>query len=295
MTARRRLVAAAIAALVVLPAQAADDAQLKRGEYLFHAGHCTSCHTDTKSNGALLAGGRAIKTPFGVFYGPNITPHREAGIGKWTESDFVRAMREGIGPGGTHLFPVFPYTSFTFMTDADLKDLYAYIVAAPPSDKASRPHDVRFPFNIRLLQIGWRMLNFTPGPFEPDPGLSAEVNRGAYLVRAVTHCGECHTQRNAMGGLKTSMWLAGTRDGPEGETAPNITPDADTGIGKWSAKDIAFYLEAGIDPDNDFAGSLMGEVVKNSTSKLTAADRAAIAAYLKAIPPVANKVRRGQP
>jgi len=291
MAARRWFWACLLAIASTASAGAADDAQRARGAYLFNAGGCASCHTDPKLPDAPLGGGRALKTPFGTFYGPNITPHPAAGIGRWSDADFIRAMRHGIGPGGVHFYPVFPYTSFTWMTDADIRDLKAYIFSLPPLDKPSRPHDVGFPFNIRFLQAGWRMLNFTAGPFAPDPKASAQANRGAYLVRAVAHCGECHTPRNAIGGLKDSMWLAGVADGPEGEAAPNITPDPDTGIGKWSVEDIAFYLQAGVSPDGEFAGSLMGEVVANATSKLTAADRAAIAAYLKWVPPVANKVR----
>lgn len=290
----RTLCAAFAAILAAANAHAADEAQLKRGEYLFNAAGCTSCHTDEKANGPLLAGGRGLKTPFGVFYAPNITPHPTAGIGKWSDADFIRAMRQGRDDDGDYLFPVFPYTSYTFMTDADLLDLKAYLFSLPPIDRPSRDHDVGFPFNIRLLQIGWRMLNFTPGPLQPDPKTSAEVNRGAYLVRAVVHCGECHTSRNLTGGIEAAKWLAGTANGPEGETAPNITPDRETGIGKWSAEDIANYLHDGVDPDGGFAGSLMAEVVKNSSSKLTDADRNAIAAYLKAIPPIANKIRRSQ-
>jgi len=285
---------ALVVSLAAANAYAADDAQLKRGEYLFNAGGCTSCHTDRKADVPSLAGGRGLKTPFGTFYGPNITPHPTAGIGKWSDADFMRAMHDGRGPDGTHFFPVFPYTSFTEMTDGDIKDLNAYVFSLPPVDRPSKPHEVSFPFNIRFLQIGWRMFNFTPGRFQPDPKAGAEVNRGAYLARAVVHCGECHTPRNFMGGLKTSMWLAGTVNGPEGETAPNITPDPDTGIGKWSVKDIANYLQDGVDPDGGFAGSLMAEVIKNATGKLTDADRAAIAAYLKQIPPIANKLRRSQ-
>lgn len=299
MAALRRLLHAALVALVPLwavslPAHAADEAQLQRGEYLFNAGGCTSCHTDAKANGPLLAGGRGLKTPFGVFYGPNITPHPTAGIGKWTDADFIRAMHQGRDEDGDYLFPVFPYTSFTFMTDADLLDLKAYLFSLPPIDRPSRAHNVGFPFSIRLLQIGWRMLNFTPGPFRPDPKASAEVNRGAYLVRAVVHCGECHTPRDLTGGIESAKWLAGTANGPEGEKAPNITPDPETGIGKWSVSDITYYLKTGSDPEGDSAGSLMAEVVEHSTSKLTDADRAAIAAYLKQIPPITNKIRSAQ-
>ncbi|MBI3707992.1 MAG: cytochrome c, partial [Proteobacteria bacterium] len=225
--------------LVALPAwpgqaQTPDGAAIKRGEYLFIAGGCIGCHTDVKNNGAPLAGGRALATPFGTFYGPNITPDPVHGIGKWSDADFIRALREGVRPDGANYFPVFPYTSFTKISDADLRDLKAYIFSLPPVAKPSRPHDVSFPFNLRFLQFGWKLLNFTAGPYAPDTTKPADWNRGAYLVQALTHCGECHTPRNAMGGLKTSLAYAGTADGPEGERVPNVTTDPDTGIGKWS-------------------------------------------------------------
>jgi mono/diheme cytochrome c family protein len=193
---------AALAAALSFSAQAAsaaDEAQIKRGEYLFHAGGCESCHTDKKAQTPRLAGGPAIKTDFGTFYGPNITSHKERGIGAWTEADFIRAMRDGRSPSGAHYYPTFPYTSFTNITDTDLKDMWAYVQTVPPSDRASQPQEVSFPFSWRFLQAGWRMLEFSPGPFRPDPSKSAEVNRGAYLVIALTHCGECHTPRNSLG------------------------------------------------------------------------------------------------
>jgi mono/diheme cytochrome c family protein len=257
---------------------AADEAQLKRGEYLFHAGGCESCHTDKKAQTPRLAGGPAIKTDFGTFYGPNITPHKERGIGAWSEADFIRAMRDGRAPSGAHFFPVFPYTSFTNITDTDLKDMWAYLQTVPPSDRASKPQEVSFPFSWRFLQAGWRMLEFRPGPFKPDASKSAEVNRGAYLVTALTHCGECHTPRNSLGGLERDMWLAGNPKGPDGGKIPNIA-----GL-KWSAEEIAEYLSSGLTPDGDSAGGLMSEVIENSTGKLTDEDRKAIAAYLKTVP-----------
>jgi len=286
--------AALVAALLFVPqlARAADEASIKRGEYLFNAGGCDSCHTDRKANIPKLAGGPAIKTPFGTFYGPNITPHMERGVGKWSDDDFLRAMRQGIGPDGTHFFPVFPYTSFTNMTDADAKDLRAYLATVPASDRPSKPHDVSFPFNLRILQAGWRALNFMPGPFKPDASKSAEWNRGAYLVTALAHCGECHTPRTRTGGIEHDKWFAGNADGPGGDPIPNITPDKDTGIGGWSEDDIIQYLSLGLTPDGDVAGSLMGEVIEFSTSKLTDADRKAIAVYVKSLPPIRNAVKR---
>lgn len=259
-----------------------------RGAYLFALGGCVGCHTDAKNKGPMLAGGEPLKTPFGTFYAPNITRDPTYGIGKWSDADFIRALREGVAPDGSHYFPVFPYPAFTEMTDDDLKALRAYIFSLPPVAKASRPHDVGFPFSWRFLQLGWRMLFFERGPFKPDPAKPAAWNRGAYLALGVLHCGECHTPRNALGGLDRSKWLAGAdkAHGPEGNAVPNITPDPKTGIGKWSSEEVATYLETGMDPDGDTAGSLMADVIERSTSKLTPEDRAAIVTYLKSVPPV---------
>ena len=271
-------------------AQAADAAA--RGAYLFALGGCAGCHTDSKNKGPLLAGGEPLKTPFGTFYGPNITPDPTYGIGKWSDADFVRALRDGVGPGGSHFFPVFPYTSFTEMTDDDIKALRAYIFTLPPVARPSRPHDVGFPFNLRVLQLFWKMLFFDRGPFRPDASKSPAWNRGAYLSLGVVHCGECHTPRNLLGGLDRGHWFAGATaaNGPEGNAVPNITPDPETGIGKWSSDEIATYLETGMDPDGDVAGSLMADVIERSTGKLTSEDRAAIVTYLKSVPPIHNEV-----
>jgi mono/diheme cytochrome c family protein len=279
--------ALAAALLFLAPAAArADDGAVKRGEYLFHAAGCESCHTDRKNNGPRLAGGAPIKTEFGTFYGPNITPDPAHGIGKWTDAQFERALRHGRDEDGDFLFPVFPYTSFTYMTEADAKDIRAYLATVPPSAMESKPQDVSFPFSIRVLQLFWRWLNFVPGPYVADKTQSEEWNRGAYLVTALVHCGECHTPRNLTGGLQRDMWMAGNAHGPDGAHIPNITPDPETGIGKWSVDDIVQYLSTGLDPDGDVAGSLMADVVEVSTSKLTDADRHAIAVYIKALKPI---------
>jgi mono/diheme cytochrome c family protein len=269
------------------PAQA-DQARIDRGAYIFAAADCVSCHTDVKGKGPPLAGGRPLATPFGTFYSPNITPDPETGIGRWTDADFIRALRYGVSPGGDHYFPVFPYPSFTGMTDQDILDLKAYIFSLPPVKQANRDHDIDFPYGWRPSIWFWKQLNFTPGAFAPDPAQSPEWNRGAYLVQALGHCGECHTPRGWLGGLDTSVAYSGTTDGPDGEKVPNITPDPDTGIGSWSPADVVRVLRTGQLPNGDFVGSVMGEVVETSTSKLTDADRQAIAAYLASLPPVAN-------
>jgi mono/diheme cytochrome c family protein len=266
----------------------------KHGEYLIHAGGCIACHTEAatlKAKGPILGGGRGFATPFGTFYSPNITRDPVHGIGRWSDAAFVRAFREGRGPHGRNLYPAFPYTSFTGITDRDLLDLKAYIFSLPPLPNANKPHVLGFPFNIRFGLTFWKWLYFRRGPYRPDPTKSAEWNRGAYLVRSLGHCGECHTPRNAMGAMEDSMFLAGARTA-EGDTAPNITPDPATGIGGWSESDIVQALKIGMTPDGDFLGSAMTEVVNNGTSALTDADLKAMAVYLKSIPAVQHKVEK---
>ena len=277
---------------VSAPAANADEQAVARGKYLTFAGGCISCHTDRKAKGPLLAGGAALKTPFGVFYAPNITPHPEHGIGRWSDRDFIRALRDGIRPDGAHYFPVFPYTSYTNVTDRDLLDLKAYLFSLKSVDRPNRPHEIDFPFGWRFLQTFWKWLNFDRGPERPDPNRSASWNRGAYLVNALGHCGECHTPRAAHGGLERHMWMAGTADGPEGELVPNITPDNETGIGGWSPDDIASYLQTGLDPEGDFAGSLMADVIEDNTGNLTEKDIAAVVEYLKSLPPIRNRITK---
>jgi mono/diheme cytochrome c family protein len=275
----------ALLLLAALPARAADEAQPKRGEVLFQAADCAACHTDVKGGGAPLAGGRPLKTPFGTFYGPNITSDKRYGIGAWSEAEFRRALRQGIGRGGEHLFPVFPYPAFTGMSDQDVADLYAYLQSRPAVAEASKSHDVSWPFSWRFLQVFWRWLFFSEGPLTPTAGASAEWNRGRYLAEAVVHCPECHTPRNFLGGLKTSLAYSGNPDGPDGMKVPNITADAETGIGKWKLDDIGDLLKTGQTPEMDFVGSGMAEVVKG-TAALSDSDRHAIAVYLKSQPAI---------
>ena len=279
-----RTILAFLLAALALPAAAQD--QVQRGAYLFTAAGCAGCHTDAKHDGAPLAGGRALATPFGTFYGPNITPDRQTGIGQWSLADFHRALREGKGKDGEFLFPVFPFTTFTGMSDADIADLYAYLMAQKPVAQPDKPHEVRFPFGIRQGLLGWRILFFREGPLEPVPGKDAAWNRGRYLVEAVAHCQECHTPRNFLGGLERDHAFAGNPHGPDGQEAPNITSDPATGIGKWKLDEIVDLLKTGQTPDGDFVGSGMGEVVKG-TGELTDADRQAIAVYVKSLPPLA--------
>jgi mono/diheme cytochrome c family protein len=270
-----------------LAARAADEAAIARGAYVFEAADCVGCHTDAKNNGKRLAGGRALATPFGIFYSPNITPDKDTGLGAWSYEDFHRALREGISEHGRYYFPVFPYPAFTGMSDQDIADLWAYLQAQEPVAQRNMPHDIGPPFSWRFLQIGWRAWFFTEGPLEPVPDKDAVWNRGNYLANAVAHCGECHTPRNSLGGLRQSAAYSGDPQGPDNLKIPNITPDAETGIGKWSLAEIADLLKTGQTPDFDFVGSAMSEVVKG-TSKLTDSDRDAIAVYLKSLPPIST-------
>lgn len=271
------------------PATAASG-DAARGKYLFAAAGCQGCHTDVKNKGKPLAGGREMKTPFGTYFSPNITPDKETGIGNWSDADFIRALRDGVSPDGSHYFPVFPYPSYTGMTDRDMLDVKAYIFTTPTVRKTNTQHRTLPPFGTRFLIGPWKALYFDPGPYKPDPAKSKEWNRGNYLVNALGHCGECHTPRNAMGAMNSDMALAGTSDGPEGGLIPNITPDKETGIGKWPEVDLKSLLDSGMLPDGDFVGSDMGEVVDRATSKLTKADLKAMITYLRAVPPIHNTI-----
>jgi mono/diheme cytochrome c family protein len=285
-------VAAAAIMLLAAPAGAADPDLISRGAYLAAAADCAACHTDRANGGRPYAGGRALATPFGTFYSPNITPDQETGIGRWTEAQFLRALHSGVRPDGANYFPVFPYPSFAKITDADARAIYAYLMSLPAVRQVNRSHEVVFPLSWRFLQYGWKWLFFDPQPFRPAPERSAAYNRGAYLVTAVAHCGECHTPRNWLGAPDERRFLAGTPTGPDGKKVPNITPDPDTGIGNWSEDDIVTLLATGQTPDFDFAGGAMAEVVK-STARLTEEDRRAIAVYLKSLPPVQSQKKGG--
>jgi mono/diheme cytochrome c family protein len=272
-------------------AVAADAAEVARGAYLANAADCAACHTDSAHHGRPYAGGRALATPFGSFDSPNITPDPETGIGRWSETQFLRALHDGVRADGRNLFPVFPYPSFTGITDADARAIWAYLRALPAVRHRNRPPDLPFPLSWRRLQTVWKWLFFAPGRFRPAPGRSAEWNRGAYLVTALAHCGECHTPRNVLGAMETGSFLAGTRHGPDGKPVPDITPDPKTGIGKWSLADIVGLLTDGHTPSFDFVGGAMAEVVR-STSRLSEADRQAIAVYLKSLPPLPGPERK---
>ena len=269
-----------------LPTHSPD---LANGKYMFTAGGCAECHAaplkacdDRKTkNKELLAGGRCLKTPFGTFNVPNISPDKETGIGAWSTLDFINAMKLGMAPEGEHLYPAFPYTSYQRMSFEDLSDLKAYLGSLPAVKSEVPEHDLAFPFNIRRGLGLWQRLYVDGKSFVADPGASAAVNRGAYLVLAPGHCQECHSPRNIIGGIIADEAFAGARN-PEGKgTVPNITPSSD-GIGVWSAQDIAYFLETGNTPDYDTVGGSMVAVQENM-AKLKPEDRDAIAAYLKSL------------
>ena len=278
-----------IASCVLLGANiSAQETRIEKGEYLLHAAGCISCHTADEDDAVPLAGGRALETPFGTFYSPNITPDRQTGIGDWTDEDFLNALWDGISPNGKHYYPAFPYTSYTGMTKVDALAIKAYLFSRQPVSRVNRENDLPWYMFTRLAPGAWKLLNFESKRFEPDPGRGDDWNRGAYLVRHLAHCGECHTPRNQFGKLLSDRELAGNPEGPEGEKMPDITPNRDTGIGRWSMDEIDFFLQLGMLPDGDFVGSLMSEVIDDNTGNLTEADRHAIAVYLKSVPASKN-------
>ena len=250
-----------------------------RGASVFHASGCASCHTEPKTEFAekpVLAGGQSFPSDFGTFLAPNISPSTEQGIGGWSLAEFANAVQRGVSPDGKHYFPVFPYTAYARMTEQDIADLKAFMDTLPVSETPNQPHQVGFPFNIRRSLGGWKIL-FANSDWVMEDADTPELIRGRYLVEAQAHCAECHTPRNALGGLNAGAWLSGAFLPGEGKV-PGITP-AEL---EWSANDVAFYLESGFTPDFDSAGGPMVHVIENM-GQLTPEDRASIAAYLQAL------------
>src|SRR5689334_5066897 len=262
---------------------------LANGRTMLFAGGCPACHaTPGQDDRTKLGGGLALKTPFGTFYAPNISADPKAGIGGWSEADFVTALTKGTSPTGEHYFPVFPYGSYQNMTLADARDLFAYLKTLPAVGDVSRDHAVSFPFSIRRTIGGWKFLFLASEQVRPDPAQPPAPQRGAYLVNGPAHCAECHSPRNALGGIVASQRFAGGPD-PEGGDGwmPNITQK---GLADWSEKDIAYMLKTGDTPDGDSVGGGMAQVVKN-TAQLSAEDRTAIATYVKSLAPVEGPKR----
>jgi mono/diheme cytochrome c family protein len=261
---------------------------LANGLTAFNAGGCSSCHAVPGQPDRLkLGGGLAMPSPFGTFYTPNISPDPTDGIGRWSEANFVTAVLKGTSPDGAHYFPAFPYASYQHATVDDVRDLFAYLKTLPPVAGKRRDHDVPFPFNLRRNVGVWKWLFMDGKTYTADASHSASWNRGAYLVNGLGHCAECHSPRNALGGIVAAQRFAGGPN-PEGEGwVPNITQKR---LGDWSASDIAYFLETGQTPDGDTAGGSMARVIRN-TSQLSAEDRAAMAEYLKSLPPVEGPPR----
>ncbi|MCR8723588.1 cytochrome c [Frigidibacter sp. SLM-1] len=255
-----------------------------RGEYVFRAAGCASCHAAKDATGAdllKLGGGKAFPSEFGTFYAPNISPDPVHGIGNWTAIDLVNALQNGVGPDGTHLYPALPYGAYAKMTLQDVVSLRAYLATLPAVDTPSKPQDVSFPFSIRRALGGWKFL-FLQRDFVIQD-VPPEAETGRYIAEALAHCGECHTARNALGGLKTGQWLGGAPNPTGKGTIPNITP----GKLDWSEADLVTFFQSGFTPEFDTAGGTMAEVVEN-LSTLPEADLVSLARYLKSVPAVTD-------
>jgi mono/diheme cytochrome c family protein len=261
-----------------------------KGKRIFYAGGCTSCHAKPGSQGDArlrLVGGLELKTPFGTFVPPNISQDPKDGIGAWSVEDLANAMLKGVSPSGEHFYPAFPYASYARMNPADITDLYAFLKTLPAVAGKAPGNSLSFPFNIRRGIGLWKLLYLSDQPVVPFPdGTPDPVMAGRYLVEGPGHCGECHTPRDFAGGAKKNAWLAGAVAAEGSGVVPNIT-SGEGGLSDWSEADIANYLETGFTPGFDSVGGAMVDVQRNM-AELTPEDRAAIAAYLKAIPPHPN-------
>jgi mono/diheme cytochrome c family protein len=260
-----------------------------RGEQVFWASGCASCHAAPGATGddrLRLVGGERFATEFGTFVAPNISQHERDGIGGWSAQDLANAMMRGVSPEGAHYYPAFPYTSYARMRAGDVGDLHAFMQTLPAVEGVAGSNELGFPFNLRRGIGLWKLLYLDPSPAVALDAPSPEIARGQYLVEGPGHCGECHTPRDAFGGLDKSRWLAGAA-AMEGRGVNDNLTTGEGGIGDWSEDDIVVLLESGFTPDYDSVGGKMASVVRNM-AELPAADREAIAAYLKAIPPHPN-------
>ena len=286
----KRLTALFAALLLVSggsPAPAEADS-IARGAYLAAAAGCDQCHTDVEDKGRPYAGGRELDTPFGRLFTPNITPDPDTGTGRWGFADFERALRWGIAPDDSHYRPAFPFPFYNRMTENDLADVVAFLGSVPAVSQQNRAV-ARSIFSAALPRAALAVLAQPfAGPWEADPAKEQSWSRGAYLVNAVARCGDCHTPRYWLGAPDPTRFLAGTRAGPGGKPVPNITPDPESGIGKWSESDIITLLKDGQTPDFDFVGGAMAEIVRN-TSRLDDSDRRAIATYLRSLTPIRSE------
>jgi mono/diheme cytochrome c family protein len=275
--------------LLAGPASAQSPDAAVRGRYVFGATGGCGCHTVAKQ--PVNAGGRRYDGPFGTVYSTNITPDRQTGIGAWTDEQIIAAIRLGRRPNGERLLPVHPFPVFNGMAEGDLRDLVAFLRTVPPVTRPSQPKRIAVPLFESVFLPAW-LAAFAPRETPPPAAPTSGLARGEYLVKAVGHCGECHTPRTVTMATDTSRFLGGNPNGPEKSQVPNITPDPSTGL-TWSVEEIAEYLGTGNKPDGDVAGGLMGEVIEGTLAgyrHLTEADRLAIARYLKSIPPVRHHV-----
>jgi mono/diheme cytochrome c family protein len=267
-----------------VPAELAQSDPIARGRYLTAAADCQTCHTH--EGGAPFAGGRAFKTAFGTLYSSNITPDRDSGIGAWSAENFLRAVHQGVRPDGSHLYPAFPYAAYTYLTDDDVRAIWAYLGTLPPVRNRVPANDLAFPFNQRWLMGVWSRLFNPDRRFAPNVKQSPEWNRGAYLAEALGHCGDCHTPRNVLQALNNRRKFSGALTG--GWQAYNITSDRTSGVGGWREEDLAQYLATGHAPSHGTASGPMGEAVDASLSKLLPGDIHALVTYVRSIPPIAS-------
>ena len=268
-----------------VPADFKGDDQISRGRYLTQAADCQACHT--VKGGEAFAGGRPFKTPFGTLYSPNITPDAKTGIGQWTDADFLKAVHQGVGPGGKRLYPAFPYAAYTYITDEDVLAMKAYLFSLTPVSSVAPANQLDFPFNQRWLMAFWSILFNPDKRFQPNPVQSVEWNRGAYLTEGLAHCGECHTPRSLPQALDNANKFSGAFAGAW--RAYNITADQTTGVGAWSDAELVQYLSTGHAAGRGTASGPMAEAVELSLAQMTPSDIRAMVVYLRSVPAIASK------
>lgn len=286
----KHLAAASLLVAGLAQAQDASPDLVKRGEYLATAGDCSACHRDPHS-GQPFSGGYAIQSPMGMIYGSNITPSKTAGIGNYSLADFTDVMRKGKAPGNHYLYPAMPYTAFAGLSDEDIHALYSYLMLGVPADDHPAPEtDLPFPFSFRPVMAVWNLMFLDSRAVPGSDAAAGSAERGEYLVRTLAHCSTCHTPRNGMMAEQTDRFLSGGKVGSW--TAPNITPDAQAGIGDWSEAEIVTYLRTGALHGKAIAAGEMGTAVQNSFSKMQQSDLAAMARYLKQVTPTGGADRK---
>ncbi len=281
------------------PAPALTGDELSEGAYLVRAAGCTDCHSVSQDE--RFAGGLELGSPFGTFRTPNITPDVKTGIGSWTFENFKKALREGVSPDGQLYYPTFPYRSYTRITDSDLRKMWDYLRSVPAIEKRNLSHSISFPFDQRWLLYFWQAVFFrapmgnasedllqAQGAFRPDVLKSKVWNRGAYLVEGLFHCAECHTPRDPLGGLTTSLWMSGSDIAIGGRMPPNITPDVRTGRGTWRRGDWLRFLSSGVNREGKSPAGEMADVIQN-TSALSSEDLVAMTEYLMSLEPVSRE------